>query len=185
MKPILISMAACCLLSALAIAQSPRYTVTDLGTLGGAGTNSNAFGLNDTGWVAGSRTRSRRPPTRLPLVWRRPLLPTSARWAAGMPHLQQRSERAERARRDGDWFGDLPDRSERRRLLWLWHSPSMPGGNRKNGVLTAFPPCRAATTPMLFDVNDARPGRRGGGERHSRCNLRRAARRFRFFVLKP
>jgi hypothetical protein len=30
-------------LAALAVAQTPRYTVTDLGTLGGAGTNSTAF----------------------------------------------------------------------------------------------------------------------------------------------
>jgi hypothetical protein len=54
MKTILTSVAAGILLAALAIAQSPRYTVTDLGTLGGAGTNSNAFELNNTGWVAGS-----------------------------------------------------------------------------------------------------------------------------------
>jgi probable HAF family extracellular repeat protein len=55
MRPILTSIAACGLLAALAIAQPlPRYTVTDLGTLGGAGTNSNAFELNNAGWVSGS-----------------------------------------------------------------------------------------------------------------------------------
>src|SRR5271165_3801959 len=31
-----------------------RYTVTDLGTLGGAGTNSTATDINNAGWVAGS-----------------------------------------------------------------------------------------------------------------------------------
>jgi probable HAF family extracellular repeat protein len=52
MKPILTSIAAGGLLAALAIAQSPRYTVTDLGTLGG--TYSNAYGPNVAGWVAGN-----------------------------------------------------------------------------------------------------------------------------------
>ena len=55
MKTILTSIAAGSLLAALAIAQPlPRYTVTDLGTLGGAGTNSNAYELNNAGWVAGN-----------------------------------------------------------------------------------------------------------------------------------
>src|ERR1035441_8753944 len=56
MKPILTSIAASNLLAALAIAQTaaPRYTVKDLGTLGGAGTNSTATQMNNAGWVAGS-----------------------------------------------------------------------------------------------------------------------------------
>ena len=32
----------------------PPYRVIDLGTLGGAGTNSSGFGMNEKGWVAGS-----------------------------------------------------------------------------------------------------------------------------------
>src|SRR3954451_21500816 len=32
----------------------PRYRVIDLGTLGGAGTNSAGFGMNEKGWVAGT-----------------------------------------------------------------------------------------------------------------------------------
>jgi probable HAF family extracellular repeat protein len=39
------------------VAQKPdviRYTVVDLGTLGGDGTNSSAFDMNNFGWVAGS-----------------------------------------------------------------------------------------------------------------------------------
>src|SRR5271170_5947778 len=48
MKTILISI----LLAALAEAQpAPRYTVTDLGTLGG--TYSYGYGINSAGWVAG------------------------------------------------------------------------------------------------------------------------------------
>jgi probable HAF family extracellular repeat protein len=35
-----------------------RYTVHDLGTLGGPGTSSYAFDMNDAGWVAGSSTLS-------------------------------------------------------------------------------------------------------------------------------
>jgi probable HAF family extracellular repeat protein len=50
MKTILTSIAASTLLAALAVAQ-PRYTVIDLGTLGG--TYSFAYGLNDAGVVAG------------------------------------------------------------------------------------------------------------------------------------
>src|ERR1700722_889764 len=41
------------LLAALALAQ-PQYSVTDLGTLGGPGTNSNPLGINAFGWAAGS-----------------------------------------------------------------------------------------------------------------------------------
>ena len=53
MKPIVTSIAAGSLLAALAIAQPlSRYTVTDLGTLGG--TYSNAYGPNAAGWVAGN-----------------------------------------------------------------------------------------------------------------------------------
>jgi probable HAF family extracellular repeat protein len=55
MRSILTSIAAGSLLATLAIAASPaRYTVQDLGTLGGTGTNSNAFGINFGGWVVGS-----------------------------------------------------------------------------------------------------------------------------------
>jgi uncharacterized membrane protein len=59
MKSILTSIAAGSLLAGLAMAQQPRpyspqprYTVTDLGTLGG--TSSNAYGPNVVGWVAGN-----------------------------------------------------------------------------------------------------------------------------------
>src|ERR1700679_1671354 len=56
MKTILISIAvsitAGSLLAALSTAQTPRYTVTDLGTLGG--TSSDAYGINYAGRVAGA-----------------------------------------------------------------------------------------------------------------------------------
>jgi hypothetical protein len=51
MKTILISIAAGSLLAALATAQTPRYTITDLGTLGGA--YSYGFGINNAGEVSG------------------------------------------------------------------------------------------------------------------------------------
>jgi hypothetical protein len=51
MRTILTSIAAGSLLAALAIAQTPRYTITDLGTLGG--TYSYGYGINNAGWVGG------------------------------------------------------------------------------------------------------------------------------------
>ena len=51
MKTILTSIAAGALLAALAIAQTPSYTITDLGTLGG--TYSYGYGINAAGEVAG------------------------------------------------------------------------------------------------------------------------------------
>jgi probable HAF family extracellular repeat protein len=41
-------------LAAQTRAKSVHYTITDLGTLGGAGTNSTATDINNAGWVAGS-----------------------------------------------------------------------------------------------------------------------------------
>jgi len=52
MKPILTSIASASLLSALALAQPPRYSVTDLGSLGG--TIASANGINYQGRVAGA-----------------------------------------------------------------------------------------------------------------------------------
>jgi hypothetical protein len=58
MKFIVTLIAASSLLAALAIAQPQRYTVTDLGTLGG--TYSYAYGINSAGRVArGLRPRPR------------------------------------------------------------------------------------------------------------------------------
>ena len=51
MKTILTSIGAGALLAALAVAQQPRYTITDLGTLGGA--YSYGFGINSAGEVSG------------------------------------------------------------------------------------------------------------------------------------
>jgi len=54
MKPILITIAAGSLLATLATAQTQRYTVADLGTLGG--TFGSAYGINYEGRVAGAAT---------------------------------------------------------------------------------------------------------------------------------
>src|SRR5258708_17991393 len=55
MKTILNSIAPCILLAALALAQPPRYTVTDLGTLPG-GTLSQATFVSNNGLVTGLST---------------------------------------------------------------------------------------------------------------------------------
>jgi probable HAF family extracellular repeat protein len=52
MKPLLTSIVASSLLAALAMAQPPHYTVTDLGTFGGS--FGAAYGINSEGRVAGS-----------------------------------------------------------------------------------------------------------------------------------
>jgi probable HAF family extracellular repeat protein len=52
MNSILTSIAAGSLLAALAIAQTPHYTVTDLGTFGGG--SSTAYGINNAGRVGGA-----------------------------------------------------------------------------------------------------------------------------------
>src|SRR5580693_7667390 len=54
MKTILISIATGSLLATLATAQTPRYTITDLGTFGG--TVGSANGINYEGRVAGAAT---------------------------------------------------------------------------------------------------------------------------------
>src|SRR5580692_8042360 len=51
MKSIATAIAAGCVLAALAAAQTPTYTVTDLGTFGG--TSATAYGINAEGRVAG------------------------------------------------------------------------------------------------------------------------------------
>jgi probable HAF family extracellular repeat protein len=53
----------------------PHYTVTDLGTLGGAGTNSAAYGINDEGWISGSGNLTVNGPQRA-FLWygRQPLV---------------------------------------------------------------------------------------------------------------
>ncbi len=59
MKTISTSIALSSLLAALAGAQpAPRYAITDLGTLGGPGTNSTGNQMNNAGWVAGSSNLS-------------------------------------------------------------------------------------------------------------------------------
>jgi len=59
MKLITTWIAAGGLLAALAAAQpAPHYTITDLGTFGGAGTNSGAYQMNQAGWVGGAANQT-------------------------------------------------------------------------------------------------------------------------------
>jgi probable HAF family extracellular repeat protein len=54
MKAIFTSIVAAGLFAAFAAAQpAPHYTITDVGTLGGPGTSSVAFQMNNAGWISG------------------------------------------------------------------------------------------------------------------------------------
>ncbi len=156
MKPILISTAAGCLLAALAMAQSPRYTVTDLGTLGGTGTNSNAFQLNNTGWTAGNASLVSGGPQHAFLWYGAGHLadlgtlggancPTCNSGANGLNASGQAAVSSETAQTDpnGEDFCGLGTHAQCLGAIW------------KNGSLTALPTLPGGNNTTAFDVNNA------------------------------
>ena len=102
-----------------------RYAVFDLGTFGGAGTNSSAYDMNQAGWVAGSANLTAGGPQHA-FLWygRGPLLDVGT-----LGRTKQRSGRSQPSRRRSDSFRDCRDGSEWRRLLRFRYPSAMPRGD--------------------------------------------------------
>ncbi len=156
MKTILTSIAAGGLLAALAMAQAPRYTVADLGTLGGAGTNSNAFKLTNTGWLAGNANLVSGGPQHAFLWYGAGRLadlgtlggaqcPTCNSGADGLNASGQAAVASETSQADpnGEDFCGFGTHAQCLAALW------------KSGSLTALPGLPGGNNANAFDVNNA------------------------------
>ncbi|MGO9256288.1 MAG: hypothetical protein ACLQU1_08310 [Bryobacteraceae bacterium] len=156
MKTILTSIVAGILLAALAIAQSPRYTVTDLGTLGAAGTNSNAFELNNAGWVAGSSSLTANGPQHAFLWYGAghlkdlgtlggPQCPTCNSGEDGTNASGQAAISSETSQTDpnGEDFCGFGTHQQCLGALW------------KNGALTALPTLPGGNNASAVDLNNS------------------------------
>ncbi len=139
----------------LATAQSAtpgtvRYTVTDLGTLGGPGTNSSAFDNNNAGWVAGSGNLTPDGPQHA-FVWygRGPLIDTGT---LGGPNSEA----------DGpNLWGQAPVLSETAKLdpngedfCSLGNHMQCLGAIWKNRKLTALPTLSGGGNAEVLGIND-------------------------------
>ena len=110
MKPILTSIAASSLLAALAMAQTPRYTVTDLGALPGGTFSAGSEGNTDNGLVAGVSTVA--DGTQHAVLWNRGRIMDLAKPGLGGPNgitigLNNRGQAvgaAETSTKDGENF---------------------------------------------------------------------------------
>jgi probable HAF family extracellular repeat protein len=150
MKRIFTSIAAGTMLAALAMAQPvPRYTVTDLGTLGGAGTNSSAFDMNNLGWVAGSSNLTAGGPQHAFLWYGRsplhdlgtldgPACPTCNSGADGPNASGEAAVGSETRQTDpnGEDFCEFGTHHQCLGAIWrngrLAALPNLPGGNNAN-----------------------------------------------------
>ena len=124
-----------------------RYTVTDLGTLGGPGTNSTGFDMNNAGWVAGSGNLIPGGPQHA-FLWygRGPLFdlgtlggPNSGPGgpnARGEASILSETSEIDPNGEDFCGFGN-----HLQCLAGIWR-------NRANSQ--RFPPCQEATTPKLM-----------------------------------
>jgi probable HAF family extracellular repeat protein len=157
MKPILTSIAASSLLAALAIAQTaaPRYTVKDLGTLGGDGTNSTAFDINNAGWVAGSSNLTSGGPQHA-FLWYGgghlhdlgtldgPTCPACNSGADGPNGSGEAAVGSETSETDPNGEDFCEYGTHRQCLGAIW----------KDGALTALPTLRGGNNANAFGLND-------------------------------
>ena len=155
MKTILTLIAASSLLAALAVAQTPRYTVTDLGTLGGAGTNSTAFEMNNAGWVAGSSNLTSGGPQHA-FLWYGgghlrdlgtldgPACPACNSGADGPNGSGEAAIGSETSQTDPNGEDFCEYGTHRQCLAAIW----------KNGALTALPNLAGGNNANAFGLND-------------------------------
>jgi probable HAF family extracellular repeat protein len=155
MKTILTLIAASSLLAALAVAQTPRYTVTDLGTLGGAGTNSTAFEMNNAGWVAGSSNLTSGGPQHA-FLWYGggplrdlgtldgPVCPACNSGADGPNASGEAAIGSETSQTDPNGEDFCEYGTHRQCLAAIW----------KNGALTALPNLAGGNNANAFGLND-------------------------------
>ena len=160
MRSTLTSIAACSLLAAVAAAQpQPRYTVTDLGTLGG--TYSFPFGINDAGKVAGGAATPAQTDfvSTTAFLWTRqkgmtnlgtlgppafPACPTCNSGAAAVGAAGEVAVGSEIATMDpnGEDFCEYGTHHECRGAIW------------RNGVLTALPVLPGGNNANVFWMNN-------------------------------
>jgi probable HAF family extracellular repeat protein len=151
MKTILISIGATSLLAALAIAQpSPRYTVTDLGTLGGM--YSYGYGINAAGVVSGgAATPTQTGVSQTAFLWYDGhmidlgTLPGGLNSEAGGPNSSGEAaifSETYRTDPNGEDFCELG--THRQCLGAIW----------KNGVMTALPTLEGGHNAAAYDINN-------------------------------
>lgn len=151
MKTILISIAAGSLLAAFATAQTPRYTITDLGTLGGA--YSYGFGINNAGEVSGGAATATQSGglSQTAFLWYRGhmtnlgTLPGGLNSDAGGPNASGESAiLSETSVPDPNGEDFCEFGTHRQCLAAVW----------KHGTLTALPNLPAGNNAAAFDLNN-------------------------------
>ena len=168
MKTILTSIGAGALLAALAIAQTPRYTVTDLGTLGGG--YSYAYGMNGAGHITGGAATPTQTGgvSQTAFVWDGRhmtdlgTLPGGLNSeGAGVNASGEVAILSETYRTDPNGEDFCEFGTHRQCLAALW----------KNGRLTALPTLKGGNNAAAFDINNRGEisGLAGNGVHDSTC----------------
>ena len=151
MKTILTSIAAGSLLAALAFAQTPRYTITDLGTLPG-GTYSYDYGMNSAGWVTGGAAASTQTDgvSQTAFLWNgRHMIDLGTlpgglnSEGAGVNASGEVAILSETYRTDpnGEDFCELGTHRQCHAAIW------------KNGTMTPLPTLKGGSNAAAFDIN--------------------------------
>jgi probable HAF family extracellular repeat protein len=150
MKTIVTLIGAASLFAALAGAQTPRYTITDLGTLGG--TYSYAFGINSAGVVSGGAATPTQTDglSETAFLWHNGhmtnlgTLPGGLNSSAGGPNSSGESPIvADTYRTDPNGEDFCEFGSHRQCLGAIW----------KNGAMTALPTLENGHNAAAFDIN--------------------------------